>query len=71
MELREAIEALQVLGHSEQRIAQLVAEEAGETCTQATINRIKLGRIQNPRFTIGAALLRVHQRLTEPAGRAA
>jgi hypothetical protein len=71
MELREAIVDLQGLGHSERAIAQAVAAESGQTCTQATINRIKKGVIADPAFSLGAALLRVHHRLTKKRRRAA
>lgn len=71
MELRHAILELQGLGHTERAIAELVAAESGQTCTQATINRIKKGVIADPAFSLGAALLRVHHRLTRKRGRAA
>lgn len=56
MEIRRAIEELQEWGYTEQRIATAVAL-AGVRCSQATINRIKLGRIARPSFEVGAALL--------------
>lgn len=61
MDLRQAIKDLQNDGYSEQRIADEL-KEAGVDCTQATINRIKLGRISNPSFAVGSGIIQLHQR---------
>jgi hypothetical protein len=63
MELRQAISEVIGLGHTEKEIAAMVAAESGQTCSQATINRIKTGVISDPAFSLGAALLRVRERL--------
>ena len=68
MELRQAISELSELGHTEKEIAAMVAAESGQTCSQATINRIKRGVIADPAFSLGTALLRIRFRLVEGVG---
>lgn len=60
-DLKRAIRELLDDGLSEQGIADEI-EKAGVACTQATINRIKLGRVTNPGFAVGAGILRLHER---------
>jgi len=60
-DLKRAIRELIDDGLSEQGISDEI-EKAGVACTQATINRIKLGRVANPSFAVGAGILQLHQR---------
>jgi arginine repressor len=61
MDLKRAIRDLLDDGYSEQGIADALNEQ-GVECTQATINRIKLGRIPDPRFSVGTGIVHLHQR---------
>lgn len=58
---REAIHRLVDLGYSEQKISDQVVA-GGVACTQASVNRIKLGA-QRCSWELGEALLRVLERV--------
>lgn len=46
---------------TEQRIADRITE-AGVPVTQSTINRIKLGEIEQPKFDLGMAIVRLWEK---------
>lgn len=46
---------------TEQRIADRITE-AGVPVTQSTINRIKLGEIEQPKFDLGMAILQLWEK---------
>ena len=70
MHPRDALSQLTALGHTETAIAALVSAEIGRPVAQGTINRIKRGVIDDPAYTVGAAVLRVHHRLISSPQRA-
>jgi len=61
MDLKRAIRDLLEAGYSEQGIADALGEQ-GVECSQATINRIKLGGIRNPSYAVGSGIVQLHRR---------
>jgi arginine repressor len=71
MDLKRAINELIARGgYTEQGIADAL-EAAGVDCTQATINRIKLGKIASTSFEVGTGLMRLHEQIPKGKSRAA
>lgn len=64
MDLKQAILDLVAQGYSEKAIADAVSADLGEIVHQSHINRIKRGQIADPRHSVGAALIRLHQKAT-------
>ena len=59
MEWDRLVQELVDAGLSGQEISNEI-KNLGVECTQATINRIKLGGISEPRYELGDALLKIH-----------
>ena len=57
------IEELLAMGWSEGRIAKRITE-MGCSISQASIHRLKVGNIKEPRYEFGAALIEMHQQET-------
>ncbi len=60
----QILRALTALGLTEKAIAERLARQ-DVAVSQATINRIKLGRIQRPSYEVGAALVRLRDELLD------
>jgi len=68
MDLSRVIEELQAAGLSGEAIAERLKTK-GVDASQPTISRIKTGKITNPSFKLGMALLELHREVCSPRGR--
>lgn len=69
MDISKAIRDLIDRGYTETRIAEEISVELGEPVSQSQINRIKLGRVAKPSYSVGTALVALHERVCKPSRR--